>query len=405
MKVGVRIAFLGQGIHVQIVIGIVVKSRDYILERLSWPKMKIQNYFLQIFLIASIVSCNGNGSDSSIIISGYDEYSDVSHDVVNHVKLIPLEETEGSLLSGPISKIVEVDSAFIVQDFNRGLYRFSRSGKFINKISNKGRSASEFVTLSTFCIDRDGLVLIFDSFTNKVIRFTQNGDFVDIIHVPDKLLNNTQDCVVLGDGKILQTCYLMGDFNKVYSIIDMGTWERTVLYESPMKTDDVMEMVGRHMVSMTGGVPSYVKPFDNSLYTFNGEAKETKCYEIGTESKIPDQKRLASEPFSIMTSVEISNQGFFKGFTGCFETDRHILLTYYNADAFLFSKSDNHGIRFDLENVDDDIVPLLGLVADSDSYLIGVADGSKLSEYPVFNNCLKDGLEFGNPYIILYYLR
>lgn len=373
--------------------------------RLNWPNMKSVNCFLQIFLLTFIFSCNGKGSDSSIIVSGYDEYSDGSRDVVNQVKFIPLEETEISLLSGPISKIVEVDSAFIVQDFNRGLYRFSRSGKFMNKISNKGRSASEYVTLSTFCVDADDRVLIFDSFSNKIIRFTQDGNFVDVVRVPDKLLTNTQDCVMMEDGKIFQTCYLMGDFNKVYSVIDMGTWERTILYESPMKTDDVMEMVGRHMVSMNGGVPCYVKPFDNSLYTLNSGANEAKWYEISTESKIPDKKHLASVPFSIMTSVELSNHGFFQGFTGCFQTDQKILLTYYNADAFLYSKSDNHGIRFDLENVDDGIVPLLGLVADSASYLIGVVDGSKLSEYPIFNDYLKDCQEFSNPYIVLYYLK
>lgn len=373
--------------------------------RINWPNMKLLNYLLLILFIASIVSCNGNGSDSSIIISGYDDYLDGSPDVVNRVSLIPLEETEESLLSGPISKIVEIDSTFIVQDFNRGLYRFSRSGKFMNKISNKGRSASEYVTLSTFCVDSDGQVLIFDSFANKIIRFTQDGNYVDVIRVPDQLLTNTQDCVMLEDGKIFQTCYLMGDFNKVYSVIDMGTWKRSILYESSMKTDSVMEMLGRHVVTTSGGVVRYIKPFDNNLYILNGETNKDRCFLIGTESQIPGNKLLASEYFSIMTSVELSNKGFFQGFTSCYETDQHILLTYYNADAFLFSKSDDHGIRFDLVNVDDDIVPLLGLVADSRSYLIGVADGSKLSEYPAFNAYLKDTSEFKNPYVILYYLR
>ena len=109
------------------------------------------------FSYSLLSSCSGGVGVSGDEIEGYDQMSSCP-DVISSLRIIPLEETESSLLTGPVQKVIQVDSMFLVQDSYRALYCFDNTGKFLNSISRHGRSKNEFITLSSFCLDDDGNV-------------------------------------------------------------------------------------------------------------------------------------------------------------------------------------------------------------------------------------------------------
>ena len=332
------------------------------------------------FSYSLLSSCSGGVGVSGDEIEGYDQMSSCP-DVISSLRIIPLEETESSLLTGPVQKVIQVDSMFLVQDSFMSLYCFDENGKFLNRISREGRANNEYISLSTFCVDKENNILLFDSFTDKVLRYTIDGSFIDAVKMKKGTLTYTRDCFFLDEERLFQTNFLMGEHNEVYSSLHFPDEIRDNIYTFPMSTSGAMEMVGKHSVSLNSDGCHLILPFDNNVYKLEGN-ELTSILSISTEGRLPSEKVLRDQKeFSIMTSVNLSDQGYFQGFTGLFETDKYMLLTYYNLDGFLIEKGTDKGVHFKLEECDNGSVPFLGLIADGSNYLIGVSTYEELCEY------------------------
>lgn len=353
------------------------------------------------FSYGLLSSCSGGVGVSGDEIEGYDQMSSCP-DVISSLRIIPLEETESSLLTGPVQKVIQVDSMFLVQDSYRALYCFDNTGKFLNSISRHGRSKNEFITLSSFCLDDDGNVIIFDSFTDKVLKYSIDGRFIDVVKMKKGSLKNTHDCFFLDEDRLFQTCFLMGEQNEIYSYLHFADGIRNNIYTCPMSTSGAMEMVGKHAVSQNSNGCHLIIPFDNNVYKLEGNELKS-IISISTEGKLPSENVLRDQKdFSIMTSVNLSDQGYFQGFTGLYETDKYMLLTYYNLDGFLIEKGTDKGVRFELEECDNGSVPFLGLIADGPDYLIGVSSYEKIDDYEQIKKRCGQIEKTSNPYLLVY---
>lgn len=353
------------------------------------------------FLICLLSSCSGGTGVSASQIDGYDMMESCP-DVIKNLKVIPLEETESSLLTGPIKKVVRVDSKFLVQDSFMSLYCFDENGKFLNRISREGRANNEYISLSTFCVDKENNILLFDSFTDKVLRYTIDGSFIDAVKMKKGTLTYTCDCFFLDEDRLFQTCFLMGEQNEIYSYLHFADGIRNNIYTCPMSTSGAMEMVGKHAVSQNSNGCHLIIPFDNNVYKLEGNELKS-IISISTEGKLPSENVLRDQKdFSIMTSVNLSDQGYFQGFTGLYETDKYMLLTYYNLDGFLIEKGTDKGVRFELEECDNGSVPFLGLIADGPDYLIGVSSYEKIDDYEQIKKRCGQIEKTSNPYLLVY---
>ena len=217
-----------------------------------------------------------------------------------------------------------IDSAPIA---NGGAGDFSQLNDTISKAEKPEiKLETDYIFNSTkdgdFKLDDDGNVIIFDSFTDKVLKYSIDGRFIDMVKMKKGSLKNTHDCFFLDEDRLFQTCFLMGEQNEIYSYLHFADGIRNNIYTCPMSTSGAMEMVGKHTVSQNSNGCHLIIPFDNNVYKLEGNELKS-IISISTEGKLPSENVLRDQKdFSIMTSVNLSDQGYFQGFTGLYETDK-----------------------------------------------------------------------------------
>ena len=94
---------------------------------------------LLIQLILTINSCNTEKSEINNIKVDIDGVQKVSFfDIFSRVTIIPLETNDSSLIRD-ITKVIPFDDKFYILDYiSAEILFFNKSGKYLNKISDKG---------------------------------------------------------------------------------------------------------------------------------------------------------------------------------------------------------------------------------------------------------------------------
>lgn len=107
-------------------------------------------------------------------------------DKLDSVRYIPLETNSQSIM-GSISKIIYHKGYFYILDSQstNSIFIFNNEGRFVEKISRKGRGPGEYSKISDFCIDRtNDQIVIFADMPIKIIRYSIGGKFISEIKPP-----------------------------------------------------------------------------------------------------------------------------------------------------------------------------------------------------------------------------
>ena len=348
-------------------------------------------------------------SNNGVVVTGYDSPSSQVN-LVDNIELIELEFTHKSMLTN-IRKIDFVDSLIILQDEACGILCFDRNGKFLNSISGKGRASNEYIRLNTYAIDGDQ-VLIFDSYSNKIMRFYLNGMFIDSQRCAPGVLGEIHRVELLNDGRILQNNLLLGQDNNIYTILNTQN-EKQNLLSTPMHSYSAGHFIGANpMTQNTDGV-LMVRPFDNVIYRLSKFNNLEPAYTIATTKKLAGDNVLSEQKeFSIMTYMELSD--YFWGFTSIFDTDKYLVLSFFDNDYFCLDKLTNQIALLD-NNITEDstILPLINILYSTPNQLIGVASPIKLHDYIEGNHLLSGSLTSTiedmsldiNPVLVIYNLK
>ena len=116
-----------------------------------------------LLLIITLLGCSSNMKQEPISKSGIPVIN-LSEDVstvpslllsesAEKLEIVPLEMTDQSML-GEIRRIQVTEHDIWSHDFNKFyIYRFSRTGKFLNRIGSIGQAPGEYVNFSTFLVD------------------------------------------------------------------------------------------------------------------------------------------------------------------------------------------------------------------------------------------------------------
>lgn len=337
---------------------------------------------------------------SSIIVNGYDNLITDSVSIVQAVEVIPLEVTDQSMLNG-IKKIVCVDSCFVIQDMSLELYRFDKNGKFLNRISKRGRGSEEYLRLNTFCVDSLGHVALFDSFRHRILVFLLDGSFIDVLKLPEEVLYEIHDVAIIAPDRIFASHSILGDYNEVYSTIVLPSGERAVVHKTPMTTAGTGEYIGSHPIADYNQIKC-ILPFDNRIYRLNEEMELEELFTVSVSAPIPNRKMLARQTdFSIFTSVNFDAKGYFRGFTNLFETSDHYLLTYYDLYYFLIDKQAMTGLHVTNDNLS---FPFVNLCTSIANELIGYMDETSVLRFPELGKYYSSD-QGDNPYLIRYILK
>lgn len=111
-------------------------------------------------------------------------------DSLNYVSL----ETNDSVLISEVSNLKESNLDYFIVS-NDKVYRFSKSGKFVNCIGNKGQGPEEYISILDFQIDDDSqVVYIFDYFGRKISKYDFDGYYIDSFKLIDDYAFNAFCC-------------------------------------------------------------------------------------------------------------------------------------------------------------------------------------------------------------------
>lgn len=129
----------------------------------------------------------------AICISGYAQVSSFEHyqidingkrhdffEFVEHVEIIPLEETKQSLLPR-VEFYYKLSNGFAIRDYNtKSLVLFDTNGRFVTAINKFGEGPEEYKEISS-AWERDGKVELYSGLSKSLSQFTMEGKYIRTI--------------------------------------------------------------------------------------------------------------------------------------------------------------------------------------------------------------------------------
>lgn len=358
-----------------------------------------------------------NGRDDVVAVEGYEEVGANCPEYGTDCRIVRLEESDSTMISN-IKQVEMADSSYVIFDNGRhALYRFSLDGKFLNGIGRIGRASSEYLRLDTFVITPEGRVLLFDGASDKILVYGLDGKYHSTMTFPKRSLGFVNEGVCIGKDSLLVNNGLFNDESGIYRIIHLSDCRVEIMEWIPMQSEGIAEYVGIHPISRGDDI-MLILPFDDVVYSLDDCGKMQPLFKVCQSKPLAEESYYETNPvFSTgQTYMELTNKGYFPGFTSIFESDRYCLLGYFNTDYFLVDKQAKRGIRMTMPQEVRGTFPVINIVGSADDTFIGVWEPSGitcrhiLSQFeevsgenvPGIVRELGDMPENANPCLILY---
>ncbi|MFK2661418.1 6-bladed beta-propeller [Bacteroides fragilis] len=263
-----------------------------------------------LLLIITLLGCSSNKKQEPISKSGVPVIN-LSEDVstvpslllsesAEKLEIVSLEMTDQSML-GEIRRIQVTDHNIWI-DHGREfyIYRFSRSGKFLNKIGSIGQGPGEYTTYSTFLVDEDKKEVYIIANTNGVLAYDFEGNFkrkiVDIQTIL-QLFSSVYDQYILNNQKFFATqnfaLYRPIDKDSLWSFVSLGDdFQKKEYFKNPAHVGKE-ELIIANRANMDRMV-NYWREYLTSMDTYNGQltlkypdTDTIYCYDDATNQLLP----------------------------------------------------------------------------------------------------------------------
>ena len=263
-----------------------------------------------LLLIITLLGCSSNKKQEPISKSGVPVIN-LSEDVstvpslllsesAEKLEIVSLEMTDQSML-GEIRRIQVTDHNIWI-DHGREfyIYRFSRTGKFLNKIGSIGQGPGEYTTYSTFLVDEDKKEVYIIANTNCVLTYDFEGNFkrkiVDIQMIL-QLFSSPYDQYILNNQKFFATqnfgLYRPIDKDSLWSFVSLGDdFQKKKYFKNPAHVGKE-ELIIANRANMDRMV-NYWREYLTSMDTYNGQltlkypdTDTIYCYDDATNQLLP----------------------------------------------------------------------------------------------------------------------
>ena len=263
-----------------------------------------------LLLIITLLGCSSNMKQEPISKSGIPVIN-LSEDVstvpslllsesAEKLEIVSLEMTDQSML-GEIRRIQVTDHNIWI-DHGREfyIYRFSRTGKFLNKIGSIGQGPGEYTTYSTFLVDEDKKEVYIIANTNGVLAYDFEGNFkrkiVDIQTIL-QLFSSVYDQYILNNQKFFATqnfaLYRPIDKDSLWSFVSLGDdFQKKKYFKNPAHVGKE-ELIIANRANMDRMV-NYWREYLTSMDTYNGQltlkypdTDTIYCYDDATNQLLP----------------------------------------------------------------------------------------------------------------------
>ena len=216
------------------------------------------------------------------------------------LEIVSLEMTDQSML-GEIRRIQVTDHNIWI-DHGREfyIYRFSRSGKFLNKIGSIGQGPGEYTTYSTFLVDEDKKEVYIIANTNGVLAYDFEGNFkrkiVDIQTIL-QLFSSVYDQYILNNQKFFATqnfaLYRPIDKDSLWSFVSLGDdFQKKKYFKNPAHVGREEQIIANR--ANMDRMVNYWREYLTSMDTYNAQltlkypdTDTIYCYDDATNQLLP----------------------------------------------------------------------------------------------------------------------
>ena len=270
----------------------------------------MKHMFLLLIGVFVLLVCSSNKKQEPISKSGIPVINlseDVStvpslllSEVAEKLEIVPLEMTDESVLSDITEMQVTDHNIWIDHGREFYIYRFSRSGKFLNKIGSIGQGPGEYTNYSTFLVDEDKKEVYIIANTNGVLAYDFEGNFkrkiVDIQMIL-QLFASPYDQYILNNQKFFATqnfgLYRPIDKDSLWSFVSLGDdFQKKKYFKNPAHVGKEEQIIANR--ANMDRMVNYWMEYLTSVDTYNGQltlkypdTDTIYCYDDATNQLLP----------------------------------------------------------------------------------------------------------------------
>ena len=216
------------------------------------------------------------------------------------LEIVSLEMTDESVLSDITEMQVTDHNIWIDHGREFYIYRFSRTGKFLNKIGSIGQGPGEYTTYSTFLVDEDKKEVYIIANTNGVLAYDFEGNFkrkiIDIQMIL-QLFSSPYDQYILNNQKFFATqnfgLYRPIDKDSLWSFVSLGDdFQKKKYFKNPAHVGREEQIIANR--ANMDRMVNYWREFLTSMDTYNAQltlkypdTDTIYCYDDATNQLSP----------------------------------------------------------------------------------------------------------------------
>ena len=268
--------------------------------------------YISLLLVSTLLlGCSSNKKQGVIssqlgipVINLFESISTVSSlslsEAIEKLDIVPLEMTDQSML-GEIRRIQVTEHDIWIHDFNKFYsYRFSRTGKFLNRIGSIGQAPGEYVNFSTFLVDEYKEEIYIVSNNNGILVYNFKGEFKKKI-VDQQIINNLFSSVysqyVLHNGKFFATqniaLYKLIDKDSLWSFAFLDTaFQEKKLFKNPAHIGREEQIIANcadqgRMINLWMECQTSINTYNNQLTLKYPDTDTIYYYDDATNELLP----------------------------------------------------------------------------------------------------------------------
>lgn len=206
-------------------------------------------------------------------------------DVIDGLEYVRLETTKECLI-GKVDRIIPLEHVFLFVDRWKtcSVFIFDREGKFVRKISRRGKGPQEYISLTDADYDTDaGQLIILDSFGRKLLFYSLEGKFVKQID-----LNGIfQRMAYIGSGKIA----LYSDYKKIFNfetkagfpnivLLDVNTGEQKgdLFFDKHINPKGIIISLSNNFSKFSEHASGLIMPLNDTIYRLSDDGAIEREY-------------------------------------------------------------------------------------------------------------------------------
>lgn len=394
---------------------------------------------LLVLLTCIITSCKDNNKTSQDIVSvpviNIDDAMSLEtlsyqDELVENYDLIPLELTDKSTI-GEVSQMDLTDDAiYILDNKTKSIYVFDRRGNFINLIGKRGTGPGEYLSLSSFYLNRKKKIInLIDPLNMAVHQYTLEGAYIKSIKFKNELIPMIKRIEMIDDETLFCVTSLNWQKDAGYFILNEHDYSlKQMVYKYPYNSSGYTTYFNSKQVfSILNGKVDYVVPFSDTIYTFSNGI--TECSTVLNHGRTPINQQQINQYVDnnndyILTILNIlNNTKYTTGLTNLFESERYLLITFEDkmmlSSAILIDKVGNK--EYYIKDYYSTIPNFTSIFCNKNNLFVKVWSQESIESFKDLyaqggcsSNCIPqkhleilnqyDEIE-GNPMLILYKLR